>query len=294
MSNEIYDLVVPFVDNNEPVWQQNFLDFCRYTGNYKKMGSMRSGRYQDDIRLIEYLLKLVNKNMPWIRTIHLLLSNKEQAPKHLPKNVQVHLHYQFIPHKYLPTFNSTTIEMFLGLIPNLSERFIYANDDMLPLKELKPSDFFEEDKIKMNFTEENINEFVNVFRCQCYNSYKDIEKALNIPCHNVSIYLRPIHSYTPMFRSHCLEAYKLIEQEIIKNIGAFRTEKQHNQYIYPCYEKLVYGCLKSNINFYYSQLDESVEDLIEKLHTKDIICVNKIGNPKLVPLLVKELNDLCK
>ena len=37
---------------------------------------------------------------------------------------------QFIPNNFLPTFNSCTIEMFIGNIKGLSEYFIYGNDDM--------------------------------------------------------------------------------------------------------------------------------------------------------------------
>jgi hypothetical protein len=32
--------------------------------------------------------------------------------------------------------------MFLHRIPGLSERFIYGNDDMFPLSQLEPEDFF--------------------------------------------------------------------------------------------------------------------------------------------------------
>lgn len=43
-------------------------------------------------------------------------------------------HEDFIPSKYLPTFNINTIEMNFFRIPELSENFIYFNDDTLPLQ----------------------------------------------------------------------------------------------------------------------------------------------------------------
>ena len=46
--------------------------------------------------------------------------------------------------EFLPTFNSTTIETMLHYIPNLSEHFIYFNDDMFLIKPTKISDWFKE------------------------------------------------------------------------------------------------------------------------------------------------------
>ena len=45
-----------------------------------------------------------------------------------------------MPQQCLPTFNSTTIEMFLPKIPDLAEHFIYGNDDMYPMAPSQPSD----------------------------------------------------------------------------------------------------------------------------------------------------------
>ena len=42
--------------------------------------------------------------------------------------------------EFLPTFNSTTIETMPHYIPNLSEHFIYFNDDMFLIKPTKISD----------------------------------------------------------------------------------------------------------------------------------------------------------
>ena len=54
------------------------------------------------------------------------------------------LHERIIPNELLPTFNSTTIEMYLHRIPDLAEQFIYSNDDMFPIRPLQISDFFKD------------------------------------------------------------------------------------------------------------------------------------------------------
>ena len=81
--------------------------------------------------------------MQFIRTVHLVVSNKEQVPEWLDQSkVHVVLHEDIIPKELLPTFNSTTIEMFLHKIPGLAEHFIYSNDDMMPMNKMDVHDFF--------------------------------------------------------------------------------------------------------------------------------------------------------
>lgn len=267
------DMVIPYVNNNDTLWQKIFIEYCTKNNLKEKLVDMRTDRYED-IGLINYQLKLINKHMPWINKIYLLLMNVGQEPKDLPSNVQVVYHAKFIPQKYLPTFNSTTIEMFLWRIPQLSEYFIYANDDMLPFKDLKPRDFFnEKGQIKIEWWSEDIRELMNVFRQQCYNSYQHIAYRLHKGVEKCK-YFRPAHSFTPMIKSHCVQAYDLISDMIEKHIRAFRTTYQYNQYIYPIYEKFVYGTCDSNIDFLYTQLKDNI-DL-----DHDIVCLNIVPQEK--------------
>lgn len=283
---EKIDLVIPYVDNKDKVWQKIFVDYCIRNNLREKIVDMRTDRYED-IGLINYQLKLINKYMPWVNKIYLLLMNKEQAPKDLPSNVQIVYHGAFIPQKFLPTFNSTTIEMFLWNIKDLSEHFIYANDDMLPFKNLKPSDFFTEDnKIKIEWWNEDIRELRTVFRYQCYNSYKHLAIRLKKITQEYK-YIRPAHSMTPMIKSHCKQAYNLLEDLITKHIRAFRTQYQYNQYIYPLFEKFVYGTCDSNIDFLYTQFKEDI-DL-----DHDIVCLNVIPQKKEKDI-IERLTELCK
>lgn len=83
--------------------------------------------------------------MPFIRTVHLIVSNIEQVPEWLDQSkVHVVLHKDIIPEDLLPTFNSTTIEMYLHKIDGLSEHFIYSNDDMLAINALSQENFFKD------------------------------------------------------------------------------------------------------------------------------------------------------
>ena len=281
---EKIDVVIPYVNNTDKVWLKIYNDYCIRNNLREKIIDIRSDRYEDNVKLINYQLKLINKHMPWVNKIYLLLMNKEQTPKDLPSNVEIVYHARFIPQQYLPTFNSTTIEMFLWKIPNLSEHFIYANDDMLPFKDLKPTDFFDNGKIRIEWWKEDIRECHNMFRQQCFNSYKGIAFRLGKKTQEFK-YERPAHSFTPMIKSHCLQAYRLLEDVITKHIRAFRTIYQYNQYIYPIFEKFVYGTSENTIDFLYTQLKEGI-DL-----NHDIVCLNVIPINKAKEL--KERLDEC-
>ena len=127
------DLVVTYVDNTDPIWQASISQF-----NVE----IEPKRYRDWDTL-KYWFRGVERNMPFIRTVHLVVSNMEQVPKWLDQSkVNVVLHRDIIPERLLPTFNSTTIEMFLCRIPGLSEHFIYSNDDMFAINPMTVDDFF--------------------------------------------------------------------------------------------------------------------------------------------------------
>jgi len=278
---ETIDLVLPYVDNTDQLWLKIYNEYCIKNNLKEKIIDIHTDRYED-IGLINYQLKLINKHLPWVNKIYLLLMTDTQKPKDLPSNVVCVYHGAFIPQTYLPTFNSTTIEMFLWNIKGLSEHFIYANDDMLPFKDLQPSDFFTENgKIKIEWWNEDIREVNNVFRQQCYNSYKHIAYRLGKKTEPYK-FIRPAHSFTPMIKSHCKQAFDLISDMIKRHIRAFRTEYQYNQYIYPIYEHFVYGSFNTFIDFLYTQLQEGI-DLDHQ-----IVCLNIVPK-KYEKQLLEEL-----
>ena len=51
-------------------------------------------------------------------------------------------HENFLPLRYRPTFNPNTVALNLHRIPDLSEQFVYFNDDMFLTAPVQPRDFF--------------------------------------------------------------------------------------------------------------------------------------------------------
>lgn len=119
------DVVVTYVDDRDEVWRTALSGFdVEYSASRWRSWD-----------ILRFWLRGVAQFMPWAGTVYLVVSNAEQVPAYVDRNsVDVVLHEDIIPKRLLPTFNSATIEMFLHRIPRLSERFVYSNDDMLPMQ----------------------------------------------------------------------------------------------------------------------------------------------------------------
>ena len=134
------DLVYLWVDGNDPEWQAKLSAF---TGENIEVNSARfKGRHIDSNELM-FSLRSVEKNANWINKIYIVTDN--QTPSWLnslnPK-VSIIDHKTILSKQMLPCFNSNIIEHNLYKIPDLSEHFIYANDDMFINKPVQPNVFF--------------------------------------------------------------------------------------------------------------------------------------------------------
>ncbi len=136
------DFVIPWVDPTDEEWQK---ERARYSD--KKITSANSEVRYRDWELLPYWFRGVEKFAPFVSKIHFVTCG--QVPSWLntehPKLDLVH-HKDFIPTAYLPTFSSHTIELNLHRIKNLSERFVYFNDDIFLTAPTSPDYFFKKGK----------------------------------------------------------------------------------------------------------------------------------------------------
>ncbi len=135
------DIVVPWVDSNDPLWRAEKNKYALHEGNIASVDDGES-RYRDwDI--IKYLLRSIDLYMPWVNKVFFVTWG--HTPRWMNKDAEklvIVNHKDYIPEEYLPTFCSHPIELNIHRIEGLSEHFIYFNDDLLVLKPLKASDFF--------------------------------------------------------------------------------------------------------------------------------------------------------
>lgn len=137
------DLIYLWVDGNDPKWQAKKRIFTGAVSDHSETNN--KGRYISNDEL-KYALRSAEKHAPWIRKIFIVTD--DQRPEWLNTDgsrVQVIDHKDIMPAEVLPCFNSTVIEYFLHRIPGLSDRFLFANDDMFFNADLTPGFFFGED-----------------------------------------------------------------------------------------------------------------------------------------------------
>ena len=145
MKKQIIDFVITWVDGSDPLW------FRQKQNAKKKQGVSvdiddRIERYRD-WEILKYLFRSIENFAPWVNNVYFVTCGHLPAwlNTECPK-LQIVSHKDFIPEKYLPTFNSHSIEWNFHRIKNLSEHFVYFNDDMFLLHPIKPTDFFENGK----------------------------------------------------------------------------------------------------------------------------------------------------
>lgn len=135
------DVVFTWVDDKDPKWRMKY-------DLYKTNNSEDYGQYATDLARftnndeLYFSIKSVVNYLPWVRNIFLVTDN--QTPIWIgeyPK-VKVIDHSDIISSQYLPTFNSHVIEAHLHNIPELSEHFIYFNDDVFVARPLPAGHFF--------------------------------------------------------------------------------------------------------------------------------------------------------
>jgi len=141
------DVVIPWVDDSDPVWRAERDSYLTSGQPKHRQHTFDAGvdRYRSWDSL-QFIFRGIEEYMPWVRKIHLVTNG--QVPQWLdltnPKLNHIK-HSDYIPQEYLPTFNSHAIELNLHRIPDLTEHFIYFNDDTFVIRPLKPTDFFSRD-----------------------------------------------------------------------------------------------------------------------------------------------------
>lgn len=248
------DLVVPYVDNTDPSWQKLFNKYNNTV--IKNTQTTADMRFRSQDNFFRYFFRSIEKNMPWISNIYLLVMGKSQVPSWLDTTkVRIITHDQFIPKEYLPTFNSSVIELFLHNIPGLSEHFIYVNDDFYAWTKMTADNFFD---FKTNsclfniISEKKDPKTGHEWWQMCQNNHDLIYNTK----HSIP-YLRLDHEFRPYLKSYWKQCYEQNKLQINNSLSMFRTANNYTCYLYSLYlnkqgkrkaSSLKLGYLSSNSN----------------------------------------------
>lgn len=89
------DIVLPFVNGLDPEWQKihsqyrDDIDYTRFDGH----------------DILKYVFRSIDRYVPWINTVHLLVMQDSQVPEWIDRDkVHIVYHKDFIPEQHLPIF----------------------------------------------------------------------------------------------------------------------------------------------------------------------------------------------
>lgn len=208
------DVVFTWVDSSDPRWYNKYL---AYTQNitHSALYANDPARFENHNELY-YSVHSVLLYMPWIRHIYIVTDN--QVPEWLVENTNTKIsiidHQQIIDPEYLPTFNSHVIEAFLHKIPNLSENFIYFNDDVFVARELPMEHFFQKNGIASIFIADKSLEkmYKKEKITPTLSASKNSINLLN-QFYNTKLDMPLVHTYIPLKKSIYEKAWKLYQSQ---------------------------------------------------------------------------------
>lgn len=156
------DAVITWVDGNDSVHREKLANTLKTLGI--PVPSSVTGSRLKDAGELEFCITAILRFAPWIRTIHIVTDH--QTPPFVKKvggtafadRIVVVDHKEIFSgyEQYLPTFNTRSITTLLHRIPNISDNFIFLNDDYFIIKPVNPSDFFRDNKIVIRGTKKRL------------------------------------------------------------------------------------------------------------------------------------------
>ena len=165
------DIVITWVDANNKEWL-NEKAHWHYLFKGTQVNHVANYSSFDEIR---YVLRSIEKYMSHYRHIY-LVTNNGSKPKWLKQTSRISIiDYRDLMPNNISTYNSNAIESQLYKIPNLSEYFLYFNDDILLTKSLKMEDLIDSNTGKLLYPKETDILFSNF---QYYKFLAKLEQKL--------------------------------------------------------------------------------------------------------------------
>lgn len=148
MNNAKIDFVVTWLDSNDPTWIKSY-------NQYRHGKPIEDNARFRNWELFRYWFRAVERYAPWVNKVFLVTNGKfpDWINPDCEKLVLVK-HEDYMPTKYLPTFNSNAIELNLHRLEDLSEHFVLFNDDIFINAPIEP-DYYFRDELPCDFNFES-------------------------------------------------------------------------------------------------------------------------------------------
>ena len=265
------DAVITYVNGLDPVWRESY---------EKYVGGSSAGKRYRDWGTLKYLLRGIERHLPFIRNVYLVVSGESQVPEWVDRSdLKVVLHRDIIPERFLPVFSPPPIEMFLYRIPGLDEEFLYFNDDFFPMRDCRSDFFFRDGKAAVSF---RYHLFASgLYKSHCLNCDRLARKAAGLG--PSLLYRRPQHTCGALLRSVCEELYGLEGKAIDASVARIRLKSDFNYYLYcdyAYYTGRTFGRKVSNRHFSTAIAPMEKVCAFVALPTADFACINDVNMPE--------------
>ncbi|MBR3280730.1 MAG: Stealth CR1 domain-containing protein [Clostridia bacterium] len=314
---EKIDFVIIWVDGGDKEWQQ---ERNKYAG--KDPEDIAEYRFRDWDNL-KYWFRAVEKYAPWVNNVFFVTNG--QKPEWLNINctrLKWIKHEDYIPKKWLPTFSSHPIELNLHRIEELSNKFVYFNDDMFLTDYVTESDFFDKGlpkyyaQLDINLNVDELFGHIILNDAQFINQNIELKEYFKS---NKKKWFDNTHSFKNKFKNYFLSRYGLISS--IKNLhlpspilkstidelwnsnpetfemtcnNKFRSITDINQYVFSWYDIVRgnFSSVRPNIGNYYiaGPHDKLIADSIKNRKYK-LLCINDTNETVDFEKSKKIIND---
>ena len=302
---EKIDFIIIWVDGDDKEWQ-----YQRNKYAWKNPEDLSECRFRD-WGTLKYLFRWIEKFTPWVNNVFFVTCGHYPSWLNLnhPK-LKFVKHENYIPKEYLPTFNANTIELNFHRIKDLSEHFVYFNDDCFITNYMEKSDFFEKwlpkqiaglsaiptsNEIFWHLILNDINLINRNFSYK--NSINKNKKKWYYPWYSIRVLAQTIFlKYYPclvgVYNPHLPNSLLKSTMDTLRNkefdvlnlssITKFRTKDDVNQYVFSRYDIMNWNFIprKSRIWHCYEISDNNNKDLINSIVKQkyQMLCINDSSN----------------
>ena len=184
MSETKIDIIIPFYNDSDTHWRNILYDYMlKENSNDRQV--VGEERYRD-WENFKYWFRGIEENCKWVNKVFLVVADESQIPEWLDTSYSklvIVYHKDYIPKDLLPTFNIMTIEDYFCKIKDLSNNYVYCNDDYFFLNPTTSNMFFVDNYPVYKDTESELKKLdtsgVDGTFYKCLNNGMDLQTKIN-------------------------------------------------------------------------------------------------------------------
>lgn len=301
------DFVIPWVDGSDRKWLETKAKFDSSIKNYNNSDM----RYRD-WGLLRYVLRGIVTNCPWYNKIYLITEG--HIPDWLDSSsdrIKLITHRDlYFNTEHLPVFSSSSIEMNLANLTELSDKFVYMNDDLLILKKVSKERFFKNNlpvdffchgwlarnklfkKLRgMNSWAHSIKNNIDLINRelkpamtfeQLYSkTYPLLSRVSNFLYSNIYkkvLWIEHYHQPIPYLKQTLIDTRKYFQTEMdICSANRFRANNDLTQYLYRYYQLITgsfYPYKHKDHKYYKIETKENMDSCLNEIDKFTFVCPN--------------------